>query len=171
MATSSPFSFAQSLFARLPSTFTPPEWAVAEAQGRLVLLLNHVLGQEPTALERLRRQKGQCIQLSWREYRLQWLITPAGLLARAETHSEADLHLHISQTSPVTLVQALLKGDKPAMRIDGDVMLAADINWLVDHVRWDMEEDLSRVFGDATAHHMAALFKRIASAMREFVAK
>jgi ubiquinone biosynthesis protein UbiJ len=57
------------------------------------------------------------------------------------------------------------------MRIDGDVMLAADINWLVDHVRWDMEEDLSRVFGDAAAHHMATFFKRIATALREFAAK
>jgi len=171
MAFASPLADLPARLSGLILEFKLPDWLLHELQDKLVLLLNHVLGQEPTALERLRRQKGQCIQLSWREYRLQWLITPAGLLARAETHSEADLHLHISQTSPVTLVQALLKGDKPAMRIDGDVMLAADINWLVDHVRWDMEEDLSRVFGDATAHHMAAFFKRIASAMREFVAK
>ena len=136
-----------------------------------MLLLNHVIGQEPAATERLRRQQGQCVQVSWREYRLQWLITPAGLLARADAHQAADLHLHISQDQPLALLQTLAKGDKPAMRIDGDVMLAADINWLVDHVRWDMEEDLSKVFGDATAHHMANMFKRIATALREFVAK
>jgi ubiquinone biosynthesis protein UbiJ len=102
---------------------------------------------------------------------LQWLITPAGLLTRAEADVAADLHLHINQDQPLSLLQTLAKGEKPTMRIDGDVMLAADINWLVDHVRWDMEEDLSRVFGDAAAHHMANFFKRIATALREFAAK
>jgi ubiquinone biosynthesis protein UbiJ len=151
--------------------FRLPDWLLHELQDKLVLLLNHVIGQEPAATERLRRQQGQCVQVSWREYRLQWLITPAGLMARADAHQAADLHLHISQDQPLALLQTLAKGDKPAMRIDGDVMLAADINWLVDHVRWDMEEDLSKVFGDATAHHMANMFKRIATALREFVAK
>ena len=151
--------------------FRLPDWLLHELQDKLVLLLNHVIGQEPAATERLRRQQGQCVQVSWREYRLQWLITPAGLLARADAHQAADLHLHISQDQPLALLQTLAKGDNPAMRIDGDVMLAADINWLVDHVRWDMEEDLSKVFGDATAHHMANMFKRIATALREFVAK
>jgi ubiquinone biosynthesis accessory factor UbiJ len=171
MAIASPLADMSARLSGLIGTLTLPDWLLHELQDKLVLLLNHVLGQEPAAMERLRRQQGQCVQLSWREYRLQWLITPAGLLARADTHTEADLHLHISQTSPLALVQGLLKGEKPAMRIDGDVMLAADINWLVDHVRWDMEEDLARVFGDATAHHMAAFFRRVATTLREFVAK
>jgi ubiquinone biosynthesis protein UbiJ len=151
--------------------FRLPDWLLHELQDKLVLLLNHVLAQEPAASERLRRQQGQCVQVSWRDYRLQWTITPAGLLTRADADTPADLHLHINQDQPLTLLQTLAKGEKPAMRIDGDVMLAADINWLVDHVRWDMEEDLSRVFGDAMAHHMASFFKRVAAALREFAAK
>ena len=148
-----------------------PDWLVHELQDKLVLLINHVLGQEPAALDRLRRQQGQCVQLSWRGYRLQWRITPAGLLERADPQTSADLHLHINQDSPFSLVQALAKGEKPPMRIDGDVILAADINWLVDHVRWDIEEDLSRVFGDAAAHQIALVAKRAVSALREFAAK
>ena len=77
--------------------FRLPDWLLHELQDKLVLLLNHVIGQEPAATERLQRQQGQCVQVSWREYRLQWLITPAGLLARADAHQAADLHLHISQ--------------------------------------------------------------------------
>jgi len=171
MAIASPLADMSARLSGLITSFTLPDWLLHELQDKLVLLLNHVLGQEPAALERLRRQQGRCIQLSWLQFRLQWLITPAGLLTRAEAHTEADLHLLISQASPVSLLQGLLKGEKPAMRIDGDVMLAADINWLVDHVRWDMEEDLSRVFGDASAHHMAAFLKRIAITLRVFVAK
>jgi ubiquinone biosynthesis protein UbiJ len=153
------------------SAFQWPDWLLFELQDKLVLLLNHVLGQEPAATQRLRRQQGRCIQLSWRHFQLQWRITPAGLLERAEPHTDADLHLHINQESPLALVQGLAKGEKPAMRIDGDVMLAADINWLVDHVRWDMEEDLAKLIGDAPAHHLATLGKRVASGLREFVAK
>jgi hypothetical protein len=41
------------------------------------------------------------------------------------------------------------------VRIAGDVQFAAEINWLVEHVRWDLEEDLSRLIGDAPAHAMA----------------
>jgi len=171
MAIASPLADLSDRLSGFLGTFQLPDWLLHELQDKGVLMLNHVLGQEPAAMERLRRQQGRCIQLSWREFRLQWLITPAGLLERADTLVGADLHLHINQDSPLTLLQGLVKGEKPAMRIDGDVMLAADINWLVDHVRWDVEEDLSRVFGDATAHHINGLFRRIASGLREFVAK
>ena len=148
--------------------FRLPDWLLHELQDKLVLLLNHVLGQEPAATERLRRQQGQCIQVSWRDYRLQWLITPAGLLTRAEADVAADLHLHINQDQPLSLLQTLAKGEKPTMRIDGDVMLAADINWLVDHVRWDIEADLARILGDAPAHLLVDGVQRMVHALRQF---
>jgi len=53
--------------------------------------------------------------------------------------------------------------------VQGDVMLAADINWLVDHVRWDIEEDLSRVIGDAMAHQSVAMAKRVFAALKGFL--
>jgi ubiquinone biosynthesis protein UbiJ len=46
--------------------------------------------------------------------------------------------------------------------------LAAEINWLVDHVRWDVEEDLARVVGDVPAHTLAQLGRRVAQAVRQF---
>jgi ubiquinone biosynthesis protein UbiJ len=45
-----------------------------------------------------------------------------------------------------------LRGDKPSIRIEGDVQFAAEINWLVDNVKWDVEEDLARLIGDVPAH-------------------
>jgi ubiquinone biosynthesis protein UbiJ len=48
-------------------------------------------------------------------------------------------------------------------------MLAADINWLVDHVRWDIEEDLSRVLGDEMAHQCVAMAKRVFTALKGFL--
>ena len=55
------------------------------------------------------------------------------------------------------------------VRIVGDVQLAAEINWLVDHVRWDVEDDLARVIGDVPAHTIATGARRVVDALRQFV--
>ncbi len=39
--------------------------------------------------------------------------------------------------------------------IDGDTALAEVIHHLWQHLRWDAEEDLSKVVGDAAAHRIA----------------
>jgi ubiquinone biosynthesis protein UbiJ len=83
----------------------------------------------------------------------------------------ADLVLRVSEPSPVELAKSVLQGDKPAIRIEGDVQLAAEVNWLIDHVRWDPEEDLARLIGDAPAHTLAQTAKRAVEALRGFVAQ
>ena len=165
----SPFSFLDGLFERVAAGPQPPQWLVHEVQQRMVLFLNHVLMQEKEAMDRLVRQKGRIARVQWRVYSLALVITPAGLLNLAPEAAVPDLRLEVTDTSPFTLAQAALLGDKPAIRIEGDVQLAAEINWLVDHVRWDVEEDLARVIGDAPAHTVAQLASRGAQALRQFV--
>jgi ubiquinone biosynthesis protein UbiJ len=180
MATQSPFSWladaADTLRAQLPAdfpqSFTPPPWAVSEVQQRVVLFLNHVLMQEPAARERLQRQKGRQVQVCWRDQLFQCAFTPAGLLELTTPDGAgkvADLVLRVNEPSPFELAKTVLQGDKPAIRIEGDVQLAAEVNWLIDHVRWDPEEDLSRLIGDAPAHTLAQTAKRVVDALRAFV--
>jgi ubiquinone biosynthesis protein UbiJ len=85
--------------------------------------------------------------------------------------ASADLTLTMTQDSPFEMAQALMQGDKPAVRIEGDVQLAAEVNWLVDHVRWDLEEDLARVMGDAPAHTVVQLARSMVQALAQFVGK
>ncbi len=155
--------------ARLRGLVKPPDWLVREAQQRLVLMLNHVLQQEPQAQERIRRHKGSVVLTKWRNLEINLVATPAGLLDVAEAGARPDLVLTLTQTSPFDLMRATARGDKPSVRVQGDVMLAAEINWLVDHVRWDIEEDLSRVIGDAPAHALADAGRRVAQGLRSFV--
>ena len=118
--------------------------------GFIVIKIAYVLMQEPQARERLQRQKGRTVQLNWRELRFVWAFTPAGLLDVASNSATApDLVLQVNENSPLALVQTVLQGDKPSVRIEGDVQLAAEVNWLIDHVRWEPEEDLARLIGDA----------------------
>lgn len=165
----SPFSFLNGLFERVAAGPQPPQWLVHEVQQRVVLFLNHVLMQEKEAMDRLVRQKGRIARVQWRVYSMALVITPAGLLNLAPEAAVPDLRLEVTESSPVALAQTALRGDKPAIRIEGDVQLAAEINWLVDHVRWDVEEDLARVIGDALAHTVAQVARRAAQALRQFV--
>jgi ubiquinone biosynthesis protein UbiJ len=41
------------------------------------------------------------------------------------------------------------------VQVDGDTDFAAAIHHIARNLRWDVEEDLSRVFGDIAAHRMA----------------
>ncbi|OZA95048.1 MAG: hypothetical protein B7X59_12615 [Polaromonas sp. 39-63-203] len=139
-----PFSFLESLANR----FQPPSWVVDEGQQRLVLFLNHVLMQEKAAQDRLARQKGRVVHLRVGLFAIDLLVTPAGLLDRAPPGAKA-----------------------PAVTIEGDVQLAAEVGWLADNLRWDVEEDLSRVIGDAPAHALADAARRLVGGLRQFLAR
>jgi ubiquinone biosynthesis accessory factor UbiJ len=157
----SPFPFPQ-----------PPDWFVEEAQRRLVLLINHVLMQESEAQARLAQQAGKVVQAHWRSFSLRVAATRAGLFEPVPpADAAADLTLTLTEESPLGLARVALRGDKPPVHIAGDVQFAAEISWLVDNVRWDAEEDLARLMGDAPAHAMAEAARRMLSAIREFVAK
>ena len=169
MATQSPFSFLDDLFNRFAGGLQPPEWMVEEIQRRLVLLINHVLMQEPEAQSRLARQSGRVVEAQWRIFRVRLVATPAGLLDVAPAASQPDLTLTLTEESPWELAQAALRADKPPVRIAGDVQFAAEINWLVENVRWDLEEDLSRIVGDAPAHALGEAGRRMVEALRGFV--
>jgi ubiquinone biosynthesis protein UbiJ len=148
----------------------PPGWVIEESQRRLVLLLTHVLMREPEAQARLARQSGRVLEARWRVFVVRLQATPAGLLDLAPPAAQPDLTLTLTEESPWGLAQAALRGDKPPVTIAGDVQFAAEINWLVDNVRWDLEEDLSRLVGDAPAHAAGETARRMAAALRGFVA-
>jgi ubiquinone biosynthesis protein UbiJ len=171
MATQSPFSLLEGLFQNFNLPLTPPAWAIEEGHRRIVLLLNHVLQQEPQAMERLVRQKGRVVLSQWRDFSFKVVVTPAGLLDVAVPGAVADLTLTITEASPFAIAQAVMQGDKPAVRIEGDVQLAAEINWLADNVRWDVEEDLARIMGDAPAHMLMQSGRTVAQAVAQFVGK
>lgn len=61
---------------------------------------------------------------------------------------------------------ALLEGEEHLMRtvgVEGNERLAQEILFLVRHLRWDVEEDLSRVVGDAAAHRLVGLARDFAA--------
>ena len=174
METQSPFSLLDRVSgtaSQLLSKLAPPDWLVHEMQRRLVLLLNHVVMQEPEAQARLVRQKGRVMLAQWRAFTLRLQITPAGMFDLAESAQTPDLTITIDEPSPWIVARTAMQGGKPAVRIEGDVQLAAEVNWLADHLRWDVEEDLARIMGDVPAHTLAQGARSIAAALRAFVGR
>ena len=166
MTNTFPFSFLESIATR----FQPPAWVVSETQQRLELFLNHVLMQEKEAHDRLARKKGSVLHIRWGFFALDLLITPAGLLDKANADAKPDLLIAVSVDSPMVLVQSIMAGKPPPVKIEGDVQLAAELGWLAENLRWDFEEDLSRVLGDIPAHAMADTARRIGQAVKSFLA-
>ena len=167
MNNTSPFSFLESLATR----FQPPAWVVDEGQQRLVLFLNHILMQEKQAQDRLLRQKGRIVHARWGLFAIDLIVTPAGLVDRAPPLSRPDLQLSVAVESPLLMVQSALSGKAPPVTIEGDVQLAAELGWLAENLRWDAEEDLSRLVGDAPAHAVANVGRRILGGLKQFLAR
>jgi ubiquinone biosynthesis protein UbiJ len=177
------FSFALQGLKRLEEKVAqvrPPEWLVHEVTGRAILLLNHILLKEPQAMERIKRQKGRTIEVRWQHLSCRVQCTAAGLLELSQAwpiQSPAvpmkapDLSIELMEKSMISLLQMIAASEKPPLHIQGDVQLAAEVNWLVDHVRWDLEDDLAKLVGDVNAHQLGRLAGYLKESMAKFVSR
>lgn len=149
-------------------------------QSRLVLLVNHVLAREPVAMERMRAHAGRQVSVDVTGLP-GWLpldapsatvqITPAGLFELDQTPGDApaDLALRLVAPVPSQVLAALAGQARPQVQIDGDAALAADMNWLVDNLRWDIEADLASAIGPMAAHQVVRVARGAAAALRAAV--
>ncbi|MFA7503179.1 MAG: hypothetical protein WCZ28_00610 [Burkholderiaceae bacterium] len=129
----------------------------------LVAALNHVLDQHPAARERLRMFGERRLRLGvepgagWGLVPDLWLAIDAdGRLAASEPgEAGVQMLLRPSPQAGFDWLRDGVRGLSSHMRIEGDVMLAATLGELLQSVRWDGEEDLSRVVGDIAARRIA----------------
>jgi len=145
---------------------------------RATLWLNHVLGGEPVAMQRLRPHAGRTIRLHFAGWPgllpppppAAFKITPAGLLEWCgEQTADAELTVSIDASNPALAFAQALTGERPKVEVSGNAAFAADLSWLVDNLRWDYEDDLARVIGAAPARELARLAAGAATGLRELV--
>jgi ubiquinone biosynthesis protein UbiJ len=148
----------------------PPTWLEHELHSRAVLLVNHVLMQEDEAMKRLARHAEKTIHLDLSPVVVRVRITAVGLLNLVSSDERmADLRIELKSGSWAQAAQRWWHDGEADVHIYGDVMLAAEVGWLREHVRWDLEEDLSRVLGDAPAAALSQGARRVAAALSSFV--
>ncbi len=149
------------------------------AMERITLLLNHVIAAEPVATEKLRPHSGRSIQLQWTGWPgllpappvVAFIVTPAGLLewSGEQAPAQPDLRVTLDASNPLRLMRQWLSGERPQVGIEGDSALAADVSWLIDNLRWDIEDDIARIIGQAPAHELTRGASAVATGLREAV--
>jgi len=131
--------------------------------------INHVLGREPWACTELAKHAGKTILVQLSFGRLCFEINPAGCLEVLKEVDSPTLALELSTkamsdlaASPGNLKEQAFK----AVKITGDADLAQLIGRLAGQLRWEYEEDLARVVGDAPANFAVRQGKKLVSATR-----
>jgi len=124
--------------------------------------LNHLLDSEPWARERLLPFASEILELRAPPLpALRFAVTTDGRLAPG-TEAAASL---VITFGPGTLAAAM-KGEDHLLRsidVAGNARLASEVMFLVRHLRWDAEEDVSKFAGDAAAHRLVAMAKGVAA--------
>lgn len=136
-----------------------------------ILALNHLLEAEAWARDKLKPYAGQCV-----EFRspplpaLRLAILDTGLLGSAAEDAATNLVVTIGAGA----LPAFLRGEDALLReigIEGNADLAGTVQYLFRHLRWDVAEDLSKLFGDALAERMVTEGRRFAAWNRESTEK
>jgi ubiquinone biosynthesis protein UbiJ len=116
--------------------------------------INHVLRANSWALERLKAHAGQIVRVNLAPFDAQLAIVDSGEIASAPPDASPDVTVSLSPGLMLRLTarDASVWDDIP---VSGDAQFAATLSVVGRNLRWDIEEDLSRVFGDIAAHRMA----------------
>jgi len=131
--------------------------------------INHVLATEPWACSELVKHAGKSILLQLPLGALCFEIKSNGLLGVIKNADDSSLTLEVSAqalsglaTSTGTLREQAFK----AVKITGDADLAQLLGRLAGQLRWEYEEDLARLVGDAPANFAVRQGKKFVSASR-----
>lgn len=126
-----------------------------------VAAINHVLHQEGWPLERLRPFAGRTLLFRVPPLDVALMVSAAGDLSAAAPDAPPDATFRLSPP----LLLRIAAGDEAArqeVQVEGDSGLAQTVLALARNLRWDVEDDLSRVVGDVPA-------RRLAQAGRDFL--
>ncbi len=142
-------------------------------QERLEQALQQIFSTAPWAGARLQPFAGCTVQLDVSLFSLRFLIAPTGIprLLWAGTDPAADATAsHQPPTAPDLRILLPLgalplfltdrAGALRQLHLQGNSGLAAEIGYLAQHFRPDLEELLSRVVGDSLAHRLGLVLRQ-----------
>jgi ubiquinone biosynthesis protein UbiJ len=139
--------------------------------GTFIAAINHLLSAEGWARDRLIPHSGKTVVIRVEPLMFSFIVDGSGMAAAPKT-PEADAPAEPAlevRLLPQSLIAAL-RGEETALRdaeIRGDAEFANALMFLARNLRWDLEEDLSRVVGDIVAHRLVSDVRRFFAWGRE----
>ena len=121
----------------------------------VALAVNRLTGAAPLSRERLSRFAGKTAVFRVGPLPVALTVQTTGEVLPAGAGAAGDLEVRLSPF----LLPRLAAHDEAAYRdveTTGDVELAGEVAFLARHLKWDVEEDLSKVVGDAAANRMVS---------------
>ena len=124
--------------------------------------VNHLLGPAAWARESLADHAGKTAVFDLFPMRVTVAVDADGTLHPAPEGATPSVTIHLTHA---TALQILADGEEAWRKaeIEGDTAFAAAIAKIAGNLRWDVEEDLSRVFGDIAARRVAAVGRSAAA--------
>jgi ubiquinone biosynthesis accessory factor UbiJ len=129
-------------------------------------LLNHLLDGQPWLRERLIPFAGRGLRVEVDPASLILTVGPDGALAMANEAAQPDATARLS----VLTLMRLASGDdaaRSAVVLSGDTAFAAVVAGVLHELRWDAEEDLSKLIGDIAAHRLVRVGRSFSAWQRE----
>ena len=120
-----------------------------------------MLAQETWASDLLQKQKNKTIKLVLPVVEMSLVINDQGLFALAD---QSPIEPNVTLTIGPDVFNAYIAGGKDAavkhVKVSGDVDLAQAVSTLAGQLRWEAEEDLSKLVGDPMAHRIMQAAKQ-----------
>ncbi len=122
--------------------------------------LNHLLRQNSWAAEKLRPHAGKTIRISIPPLQSTLTLDGAGEFLTAAQDAPVDAEILLSAGAALRMLAQ--PGIAMSLAtLQGDMELATTVGKVLRELRWDAEEDLSRVIGDIPAHQLGLVGARI----------
>jgi ubiquinone biosynthesis accessory factor UbiJ len=133
--------------------------------------INHLLAQEPWAREKLIRHAGKTAVFDAGVATLRLRISADGLVEHATADAAANVTIRV-KLSDLPLILRNREHAFSYVKIEGDADFANAISQVSDSLRWEAEEDLSKLVGDIAAVRIVAgaktVFDTIKTTQRKF---
>ena len=124
------------------------------------LFVNHLLAQEAWAKSKLQAHAGKIACIDLQAIALRIKVAADGMLVEAEADVLADVTIRL-RLSDLPLIAQNRERAFSYVKVEGDADFANTISHLSQHLRWEAEEDLSKLFGDVAAVRMVSTAKSI----------
>jgi len=119
----------------------------------LLAAINHLLGQASWAREKLAPFAGHSAQIKLPPFEAAFLIGADGCIFAPVEDAVLEVSISLPAATPLLALQgkdAVMR----AARIEGSAEFAEALGFVIRNLRWDAEEDLSKVVGDIAAHRI-----------------
>ncbi|NOS98351.1 MAG: hypothetical protein HOP25_07760 [Methylotenera sp.] len=128
--------------------------------------LQHLTQQNSWAKAYLLEFSGKTIQFDFVLLKANLIILEDGSLALGGETMPPEATIHL----PPSLALRILAGDdaaKTQIKIDGDTHLATEFSKILQNIRWDYEDDLSKLVGDIPANKLGDLSRKTAQSVKD----